>query len=158
MTDNKKIVTVIIAAGLVFAVLYVIYLSREKEELADENDFLRKRILEGNATNTGVVNFEDVPSQVKPEFIQAVRESTPVKMTYRESMKRVLFLKNKIEPNDGYKIFYKDGKPIIKEKDIHCLYDLTWLETPLDVNKEVNNGRGSVDFKISAGQFDQTIF
>jgi len=32
---------------------------------------------------------------------------------------------------------------------------LVW--TKYDVNKEVNNGRGPVDFKVSAGHFDQTI-
>ncbi|MED3685616.1 hypothetical protein P4530_21850 [Bacillus thuringiensis] len=77
--------------------------------------------------------------------------------TFDESMKRVMFLKHVIENNDGYRIFYSKGIPIKKEEDLQILYRLTWFATDSDVNREVNNGRGPVDFKISKGNKDKTI-
>jgi hypothetical protein len=77
--------------------------------------------------------------------------------TYEEAMQRVLFMKNVIENNDGYKIFYSKGVPIKKEDDLQILYRLTWYATISDVNREVNNGRGPVDFKISRGNKDKTL-
>lgn len=37
------------------------------------------------------------------------------------------------------------------------MYRLTWYATSLDVNREVNNGRGPVDFKVSRGSADATL-
>ncbi|MER2169190.1 MAG: hypothetical protein ABS938_01005 [Psychrobacillus psychrodurans] len=82
---------------------------------------------------------------------------TKTEDTYEESLKRLIFLKQVIEHNDGYKIFYHKGKPMTKEDDIQILYRLTWFATIVDVNREVNNGRGPVDFKISDGSKDSTI-
>jgi hypothetical protein len=44
-----------------------------------------------------------------------------------------------------------------REEDIQILYRLTWRATPSDVNREVNNGRGPADFKVSRGSKDKTI-
>ena len=35
---------------------------------------------------------------------------------------------------------------------LQIMFLLTWYNTPLDVNREVNNGRGPADFKISYGR------
>jgi len=43
------------------------------------------------------------------------------------------------------------------ETDIHLLYRLTWYATDYSVDREVNNGRGPVDFKISKGSKDATL-
>jgi hypothetical protein len=37
------------------------------------------------------------------------------------------------------------------------MFRLTWFATPSDVNREVNNGRGPVDFKVSRGKRDSTL-
>lgn len=70
---------------------------------------------------------------------------------------RVLFLKQVIEDMDGYKLFYIKGKPIKRENDLQIMYRLVWFASSYDVNREVNNGRGSVDFKISKGSRDTTL-
>lgn len=67
-----------------------------------------------------------------------------------------MFLKQ-VEHNDGYKIFYYKGKPLTKEDDIQLLYRLTWFASIVYVNREVNNGRGPVDFKISNGSKDSSL-
>jgi hypothetical protein len=77
--------------------------------------------------------------------------------TYAESHARALFLKDVIENKDGYRLFYLNGKPITREQDLQILFRLTWFATPSDVNREVNNGRGPVDFKISRGSGDKSL-
>jgi hypothetical protein len=77
--------------------------------------------------------------------------------SFDESLRRLHFLKAVVERNDGYRIFYHDGKPIQREEDLQIMYRLTWFATTYDVNREVNNGRGPVDFKISKGSRDKTV-
>lgn len=77
--------------------------------------------------------------------------------THQEAMARVRFLKDVIENKDGYRYFYMDGQPIERESDLQIMYRLTWFASNLDVNREVNNGRGPVDFKVSEGSKDSTL-
>jgi hypothetical protein len=62
-----------------------------------------------------------------------------------------------IEENDGYRLFYYKGEPIKKEEYLQIIYRLTWYSTTYDVNREVNNGRGPVDYAISKGSRDKTL-
>jgi hypothetical protein len=77
--------------------------------------------------------------------------------TYDEAYARVLYLKQVIENNDGYRLFYVNGKPIKREVDLQLIFRLTWFASRDDVNSEVNNGRGPVDYKISRGSKDSTL-
>ena len=74
-----------------------------------------------------------------------------------EARKRTEYLKDVIENKDGYKLFFHNGKPIPRENDLQIMYRLTWFGTQYDVNREVNNGRGPVDFKISNGSADVNL-
>lgn len=77
--------------------------------------------------------------------------------SYEATRKRVMFLKHIIEDCDGYKLFYNGVKPIKKEKDLQILFKFIWFGTAFDVNAEVNNGRGPVDYKVSFGSSDKTL-
>jgi len=77
--------------------------------------------------------------------------------TYKEAMERVRFLKDVIENKGGHRIFYVKGKPLEREEDLHILYRLTWYASALDVSREVNDGRGPVDFKLSNGSEGKTL-
>jgi len=77
--------------------------------------------------------------------------------SYVEALKRANYLKDVIENNDGYRIFYDGSKPIAKEDTIQRIFRLTWYASPYDVNAEVNNGRGPADYKVSFGSGDSTI-
>ncbi len=77
--------------------------------------------------------------------------------SFSEAIKRVEFLKDVIENNDGYKLFYYKDQPLKREADLQVIYRLTWHSSPYDVNKEVNNGRGPVDYSISKGANDKTL-
>jgi len=78
--------------------------------------------------------------------------------TLDEARERLLYLKQVVENQDGYRIFYDpNGQPIKREKDIQILYQLVWFGSPSDVNREANNGRGPVDFAISRGARDKSL-
>jgi hypothetical protein len=88
----------------------------------------------------------------KTEFYTVNSESS-----FDEALKRVNYLKDVIENNDGYKLFYIDNQPIKREEDLQIIYRLTWYATDFDVNREPNNGRGPVDYAVSKGAVDKTL-
>lgn len=77
--------------------------------------------------------------------------------SYKEVLDRAKFLKQVIENNDGYKIFYRHGKCISREDDLKILFRLIWYRSPYEVDTEVNNGRGPVDTKVSLGSLDKSL-
>ncbi|MBN1825981.1 MAG: hypothetical protein JW958_06925 [Candidatus Eisenbacteria bacterium] len=77
--------------------------------------------------------------------------------TLPEARARLEFLKDIIENKGGYRIFYSKGNPVRRESDLHILYRLTWFGTPSDVSREVDDGRGPADFKISRGRKGKSI-
>lgn len=80
------------------------------------------------------------------------------KNSQEEAKKKIEILKEYIENNDGYKLFYHNGQRIKGEKDLQLLFGLVCHESSIfDINREVNNGRGPVDFKISKGNADKTL-
>lgn len=156
MTNKHLITGIVIGVAVTATICYIIYLQKQNENLFFENDLFKQRFQD----NVGgkIININTVPVTIRQDFRESIKQTSfdKIKETYKNSLERVKYLKNIIENRDGYKIFYNEQKPITKEKDLHILYDLTWFETTLDVNKEVNNGRGPVDFKVSLG-LDQTI-
>lgn len=79
--------------------------------------------------------------------------------SYQEALSRVLGFKQYIENNDGYKLINKagGGKPFSRESDVQLFFGLIFFGTEFDINREPNNGRGPVDFKVSHGAFDKTL-
>lgn len=78
--------------------------------------------------------------------------------TKEEALEKILFFKDVIESKGGHRLFYgSDGKPIRRETDVHIMFRLVWFATPSDVSREVDDGRGPVDFKLSRGAFDKTM-
>ncbi|PXA04843.1 hypothetical protein DDZ13_05480 [Coraliomargarita sinensis] len=78
--------------------------------------------------------------------------------TLEESKRKIDYLKQVIENQDGYRLFYDDkGKKIQREKDLQIAFKLVWEGSPSSADAEVNNGRGPVDFKISRGSLDATL-
>lgn len=95
------------------------------------------------------------------EIQQSLKTASPFyevpSTTYQESHARLAYLKDVIENKGGHRLFYHEGVPIEREKDLQILYRLVWFGTPSDVGTEVNDGRGPVDFKISRGAKDKTL-
>jgi hypothetical protein len=77
--------------------------------------------------------------------------------SYAAALRRAQYFRDVIENNDGWRIFYVNGNPITREKDVHILYRLTWFASAFDVNSESNSGRGPVDFAISKGSANKAL-
>ncbi len=78
--------------------------------------------------------------------------------TLDETREKIQFFKDIIESKGGYRIFYDSkGEPIRQERDVHILFRLVWHGTPSDISREVNDGIGPADYKISRGAADKTL-
>lgn len=115
-----------------------------------------------NVSKQKVQEVETIFIHQISSFVETLIEKTGFydispQSSYDEALKRVTFLKQVIENNDGYRLFYIDGKPIKREEDLQIIYRLTWFASDFDVNREVNNGRGSVDYSISKGSTNKTL-
>ena len=131
---------------------YIDHYIRQKEDTGDAAIRLsNERVKE--TESMFILNVENI---VKCLVNESDFYSSPSD-TFEESYQRVLYLKQVIENNDGYRLFYHKGQPIKKESDLQLMFRLTWFGTPSDINSEVNNGRGPVDYKASRGAKDSTL-
>lgn len=131
---------------------FVDYYIKYKEERGDQAEATSIEKVKESA-RFYVENFKSLIAllEEETEFYQTKDD------TFEESLKRVKYMKHVIEDNDGYRIFYSKGQPIKREEDLQILYRLTWFASESDVNREVNNGRGPVDYKVSRGNKDKTL-
>lgn len=121
---------------------------------------------EDHGAEAHAVSTEKV-QQTHRQFVENIRELVLKHLvgtefyehgdSYEEALQRVKYLKHVIEDNDGYRVFYVDGKPVKRESDLHTMFRLTWHATAFDVNAEVNNGRGPVDYKVSKGKQNASL-
>jgi len=74
-----------------------------------------------------------------------------------EARQKIGFFKTYIEDQDGYRLFYDKKGKRLSETHMHLAFRLLWYGSDKDVNREVNNGRGPVDFKISFGNGDKCV-
>lgn len=80
------------------------------------------------------------------------------KASYSEAIARANYFKSYIEDQDGWQLINPVGdKAPSTEKDVQLFFGLVWFGSELDVNREVNNGRGPVDFKASHGAIDRSL-
>lgn len=78
--------------------------------------------------------------------------------SYEEALDRVRYFKHYVENQDGYKLINKGGgEPFSNEKEVQLFFGLVWYGTRFDVNRETNQGRGPVDFKVSQGEWDKSL-
>jgi hypothetical protein len=77
--------------------------------------------------------------------------------SYDEALARVQGFKQYVENQDGWQLINRSGKPFAKEKEVQLFFGLIWFGSAFDVNREPNNGRGPVDYKISIGAADKSL-
>lgn len=77
--------------------------------------------------------------------------------SYDEALDRVLTFKAYVENQDGYKLINRAGQPFSQETEVQLFFGLIWCKSDFDANREVNNGRGPVDFKVSYGSRDKSL-
>jgi len=132
---------------------FIDFYIKHKEETGDEAASLSK---------SRVKQVEFLFIKKLKDFVNSLNQETDFYQKYEcdtlaEARERVLFLKDVIENKGGHRLFFVNGEPIQRENDLQILFRLTWFATPSDVSREVNDGRGPVDFKISRGHFDKSL-
>lgn len=128
------------------------YYIRYKEEHGEE----AKAVSDLKVTESERLYIEQVSNFVR-ELQARTRFYEQAGDTHAEARARVMFLKDVIENKGGHRLFYANGKPLHREEDLQLLFRLTWFATSSDVSREVNDGRGPVDFKISRGSRDKSL-
>lgn len=75
-----------------------------------------------------------------------------------ETIEKIKKFKYVMEQRDGYDVFW-DKKALrkFKEPDVDKMIDLVFASSDFSIDKQVNNGRGPSDIKISKGSGDCTI-
>jgi hypothetical protein len=78
--------------------------------------------------------------------------------SFDEARAAIEAFKHYVEHQDGYTLINRGGgKPFASEKEVQTFFGLLLTQTRFDVNREPNNGRGPVDFKISDGALDKAL-
>lgn len=79
--------------------------------------------------------------------------------SHKETKKNLQVFKNYLENRGGWKLFWEKNqrKEKIKESDFQILIDLVFSHSQFSVDREVNNGPGPVDHKVSMGKKDVTL-
>ena len=136
---------------------------REFPELID----LYIKLKEDTGDRAQAVSAEEV-ARTRVAFVDAVQRAIAALQqteffdkpwtSYEECLVRVNYFKTWIEDQEGWRLFNPDNeaKPK-KEKDLQLAFGLVWGGSELDVNREVNNGRGPVDFKASYGASNKSL-
>jgi hypothetical protein len=128
------------------------YYIRMKEDTGDEAESVSSQRVE----DTRAVFVQQAQAlirdlQERTDFYSHSSDS------YEEALRRVHAFKHYVENQDGYRLINKAGQPFANEKEVQIFFGLAWIGTAFDVNREPNNGRGPVDFKISKGAFDKSL-
>ncbi|WP_208451376.1 hypothetical protein [Burkholderia gladioli] len=123
----------------------------------EEHGFEAHRSADAKVQETHLQFVENIRALVDQHL--AGSEFYSYDSSYEQSMKRVMYLKHVIEDQGGQRLFYINGQPVQREVDLHVMFRLTWFANSgdLDLNAEVNNGRGPVDFKISKGKKNSNL-
>jgi hypothetical protein len=128
------------------------YYIRDKEEHGDQA-IRRAAEKVSEVKHRFVWNISDLVDLL----VQHSKFYSTTSATLEETGRKIAYLKQVIENQDGYKIFYVKGDPVQREADLQILFKLVWEGSPSSVDAEVNNGRGPVDFKVSRGASDKTL-
>ena len=126
---------------------------RRKEDTGDQAT---------SASSQKVWESQDLYVRQFGSLVETLQRETPFyalrEDTRDETLQKIMYFKDVVENKGGYGIFYdREGRPIRQETDVHILFRLVWFGTPSDVSMEVNDGRGSADFKVSRGAADKTM-
>jgi len=128
------------------------YIKRKEENKEGAKNISKLRVDEVETLFVHQISILVETLLAETEFYEISPESS-----FEQALKRVDYLKEVIENNDGYRLFYIDKQPIKREDDLQIIYRLTWYASDFDVNREPNNGRGPVDYSVSKGSKNKTL-
>lgn len=128
------------------------YYIREKEDAGSQaSSESAEKTRDTHAALVAQVQAAIPDIESKTDFYQAPWTS------YEECLERVRLFKDYVENKDGYRLINWAGHPFSQEAEVQVFFGLIWCKTEFDVNREPNNGRGPVDFKVSFGAGDKSL-
>lgn len=159
---------------------YFLSVLPKKPTIREENEAKRKTIVRfpqiidyfirikedrgDDASNISAAKVKESESLYVRQFGQMVNELADQTEFYTEplnsrdaALEKALHLKDLIENKGCHRLFYVDGKPLRRESDLQIAYRLLWHKGRYNVSREVNDGRGPVDFEVSNGAWDKTL-
>lgn len=111
-----------------------------------DNDFLKQVFYLGVKTITEKLKSEGFYSTDKKGG------------SFSETVDKIKKFKYVMEKRDGYTVFWDDKElRKFKEPDVDKMIDLVFASSDFSVDKQVNNGRGPSDIKVSKGSADCTV-
>ena len=128
---------------------YYIKLKEDKGELAQAVSYEKVEEIEGTVEEAQLL------TNLLGESGKFLQQPA---MSLDEAITRANYLKDCIENKDGYQIINDKlySKPS-SEKIVQLLFRLVWFGSRVDLNREVNNGRGPADYTASFGALDKSI-
>lgn len=156
LSDNptKKEYSDLAAAAILQFPEVIDYYIRQKEHTGDDAVGL-------SAVRRQEV-FEVLVHMVQ-QVVEDIRTNTTLYQTsvksYDEAITRANGFKQYVENQDGHRLLRRPGmeRPLATEKEVQLFFGLIFFGSEFDLNREVNNGRGSVDFKVSKGAVDKSL-
>jgi hypothetical protein len=133
-----------------FPQLYDYYIRWKEDKGGDAVSESRDRVDWVHELCTQIAQLVSLLKQRSPFYDHAVSSE-------EEAKKRILYLKDVVENKGGHRFFYVSGEPLRREKDVQLLYKMTWVDAPVKVSAEVNDGRGPADFQVTGGPLDTTL-
>ena len=121
----------------------------------EDNKATAMEILDARVAETERLFVESVNTTAQKLALLGFYKATV--SSIEETRRRAQYFKHFIEDQDGYKLFYSKDKKKIAESQLQLAFRLVWYGTDKDVNRELNNGRGPVDYKVSKGCRDQCL-
>lgn len=124
-----------------------------------------KEAEQDKATAVSAEKVRDTQAVLRDQVQAAARDmsaktdffKTPL-TSLEEAHKAVEIFKDYVEDQDGYRLINRgNGQPFSNENEVQTFFGLVLQQSRYDINREPNNGRGPVDFKISMGAFDKTL-
>ena len=135
-----------------YPVLIEYYINLKEQEKDQANSIANDKVVCAKS-----FFVDNIQAFVNEHLVKTNFFNIPPDASYLETLKRVHYLKDCIEKNDVYWLFYDGQKPVKKEQDLQRAFRLVWYASIFDVNREVNNGRGPADYKVSFGAENSTV-
>lgn len=153
-SPTKKEYSDLAAAAILQFPEVVDYYIRQKEDTGEQAVGLSARRRQ---------DVFEILVQMVQKVVEDIRANTSLYLTpvtsYGEARARANGFKQYVENQDGYRLLNKPGqeRPLATEKEVQLFFGLIFFGSEFDVNREVNNGRGPVDFKVSKGAVDKSL-
>lgn len=127
-----------------------------KTELLKQYSYSAKNPYNFETDNSGRIIWYEKAKQISKEYPLVIKDIEYSKEGIKNVIEQIIAqFKHLVEDNSLYKLFYNEDKTRKKEDSIQLLFfgiaDKYCKDNNIDCSREINNGRGPIDFKFSRG-------